>query len=284
MELKRSNVIFDAINHTYMLDGKKLSGITKLMSVKLFPDKYKDVPESIIEKAREKGSMIHDQIHMAVEGFLPSEPTEEYNAIKDILDKFIESEFIVSDDKMYASAIDLIDNDLNLYDIKTTYKLDKEYVSWQLSIYAYLFKKQTGIDAKKLFAIHLKGDKMKIVEVNRIADNLIEDLLYGTLDMVDNALVEKCREFESYIKQTETKLKTLQENYDTFKEMLMEEMKNRGIKSIDNDQFKITLKEASTRTQFDSKKYKEEHADEYSKYTKEVKVKESLIIKFKTND
>ena len=62
IELKESGVIFDAQKHTYHLDGKQLKGITGMIGRQLFPDTYKNVPKDVLEKARVRGSNIHQII------------------------------------------------------------------------------------------------------------------------------------------------------------------------------------------------------------------------------
>lgn len=59
MKLIKSQVVFNPDEHTYMLGDKELSGITSVISRQLFPDKYRDVPEYVLRKAAERGTMIH---------------------------------------------------------------------------------------------------------------------------------------------------------------------------------------------------------------------------------
>ena len=59
MKLIKSQVVFNPNEHTYMLGDKELSGITSVISRQLFPDKYRDVPEYMLRKAAERGTMIH---------------------------------------------------------------------------------------------------------------------------------------------------------------------------------------------------------------------------------
>ena len=53
------------------------------------------------------------------------------------------NEYTVSDEEYFASNIDCVwekEGEISLADIKTTYRIDKESLSWQLSIYAYLLR------------------------------------------------------------------------------------------------------------------------------------------------
>lgn len=281
--LNRSRVIFDPVNHTYMLDGKMLSGITGVLSKWLFPDKYKNVPEGIVEHAKERGTLIHNEIHMAFEGFIPASPTEEYKAFMKNNINFIESEYIVDDGERYASAIDLIDENLNLYDVKTSYSLDKDYTAWQLSIYSYLFELMNpGVKAGKLFAIHLKGDKMKIVELERIDETRVRELLNRTeLPTIEENTLETIKVVEQQMAKLKQQYDEFEKNYNALKEQLALTMEEKGIMNFENDFVKISYKGAYIRKQFDSTRFKEEHPELADEYQKEVKVKHSVNIKFK---
>lgn len=281
--LNQSRVVFDPVNHTYMLDGKMLSGITGVLSKWLFPDKYKDVPQHIVEHAKERGTLIHNQIHMAFEGFVPADPTEEYKAFMKHDKNFIASEYIVSDNERYASAIDLIDDELNLYDVKTSYKLDKDYTAWQLSIYAYLFELQNpGLKVGKLYAIHLKEDKMKIVELERIDETRVRELLNRTeLPTIEENTLETIRIVEKEMAKLKQQYDNFEKNYNALKEQLALTMEEKGIMNFENDFVKISYKGAYTRKQFDSTRFKEEHPELADEYQKEIKVKHSVNIKFK---
>ena len=131
--MKTSNVIFDEVAHTYHLNGKKLKGITGTLIPHAIGQKYADVPEHILAEKAKYGKLVHSEIEMYLQGFEPSEPTDEFLAFKkwewysDI--KFIQSEFIVSDNENFATPIDAIDGENNLYDWKTTYVLDLERLS-----------------------------------------------------------------------------------------------------------------------------------------------------------
>jgi predicted phage-related endonuclease len=62
------------------------------------------------------------------------------------------------------------------------------------------------------------------------------------------------------------------------KDKLKEAMESAGIKSWDTGIFKATVKAASTRKTFDSKKFQADHPDMYQDYIKESETKSSIII------
>ena len=44
IELKESGVLFNEEEHSYLLDGKELSGITGMLQRQLFPDEFDGIP------------------------------------------------------------------------------------------------------------------------------------------------------------------------------------------------------------------------------------------------
>ena len=88
----------------------------------------------------------------------------------------IEQEKIVFNEHV-AGRFDMltkIKNEISLCDIKTTATLDKEYLSWQLSIYNYL----GNIEAEKLYAIWLpKKELGKLIEIPFKTNDEIESLI-----------------------------------------------------------------------------------------------------------
>ena len=184
IELVKSSVVFSEENHTYFLGEKQLKGITGMISRQLFPNKYKDIPEYILKRAAEKGSRIHGQCQFADVTGLPPESIEAINYIRERVNagyKAFANEYTVSDNEYFASNIDCVwekDEKISLVDIKTTASLDREYLSWQLSIYAYLFELQNPlIKVDKLFGIWLRGDKSELVEIERKPDAEVKRLL-----------------------------------------------------------------------------------------------------------
>lgn len=295
--LQKNQVIFDEEKHTYTLGDKKLKGITWIISKYIKPDKYINIPQDVLDKAIERGHTVHKEIEMYVNGFPFSEVSNEtsnfYKIAKDI--KFIESEYCVTDEVNFASNIDIIDSNYNLYDIKTTYSLDKESLSWQLSIYAYLFELQTGEKAGSLYGIWLHGDTAKIVDVERIDNEHIKTLLDAAIndaewenpfkpakiDEIDDETLAQLYEVESKIAEIEKKAEALKETEKLLREALLAIMEEKKCKKYESDNLVITYVEPSTRTTVDSKKLKAEQPDIYKEYSKESVTSASVRIKIK---
>lgn len=182
--LKKSSVIFDELAHTYDYMGQQLSGVTSILHRTLFADKYTGISKEVLAKAAEYGHNIHEQIELVdslgVESDHPS-VIDYCNMKKENNLTTLVNEYLVSDEIAYASSIDIVFDDFTLADIKTTSKLDMEYLSWQLSIYAYLFEMQNPtLRVPRLLAIWLpkpKYGRSMLVEVPRKSLDAIKVLL-----------------------------------------------------------------------------------------------------------
>lgn len=292
MKLIKSKVIFNPEAHTYHLDGVQLQGITGMLGRQLFADKYNGVPERIMQKAAEKGSLIHSYCELADNlGIIPdNEEAQNYIRLKEENKlKTIANEYLVSDNKHFASCIDIIfkskGNNVKLADIKTTYKLDLEYISWQLSIYKYLFELQNPkIKVDELLAIWLKGGKSEMVTVKCKSEeevlNLLNSEINGTqLEVKKQNFPSEIINAEQSVFEIKSQIKLLEQKEKELKDGLLTLMNKHDIKSYKGELITITKKEAYKRTSIDSKKLKEHHSDAYNDCVKETEVKESIDIK-----
>lgn len=191
--LVKSAVVFDELSHSYSFLGNQLSGITSLLHRTLFVDKYTGISPDILAKAAEYGHNIHEQIEivdsLGVESDNPS--VQDYCKMKRENNLVpLVNEYLVSDEVSYASSIDIVFNDYTLADIKTTSRLDMEYLSWQLSIYAYLFEMQNpGLKVPRLLAIWLpkpRYGKSTLVEVPRKSKDAIKVLMAWDKSLITN--------------------------------------------------------------------------------------------------
>lgn len=285
-------VQFDQEQHKYYdkRTGRELQGITSTLLRRLFPNKYKDVPQFVLQKAADKGSIVHEDIELTETlGTAPS--TQEGKNYLQLKAEngltFLSSEHLVSDMENYASSIDLVfeaeDNVVDIADIKTTYKFDKESVSWQLSIYAYMLElNNPTVKVRKLYGIWLRGDIFELIEVTRHSNGEVKALIEADVEDKD---YDYSPEFPEYITENEQSLYSLAkriheltEEYDVVKSEMQKGMSEHGDKSFDLGNMVVTLISPSVRTSFDSKKFQAEHEDLYGQYLKTSKTKESLKV------
>ena len=297
--LKLSKVVFDELEHTYTLDGKKLSGVTALLHRQLFVSKYDGIPKAVMDAAAERGNAIHRQIEM-YESFGQGTFDDEVNAYIKLKGKYgfetIATEWLVSDNEHVASSIDVIfdtGKGLVLCDIKTTSKLDMEYLSWQLSIYKYLLlldnpKTKVGW----LFACWLPKKQYgtpKMVEVREKPVEWVKDLIEtdarGEQWVNPEAALIADKQQSLVVPQELTKaiasFLEAEKKAKEMKEQLRVLMEEHGITKWECDEFKASLSPDSQTTTFDSKAFKEANPDEYSKYLKTSTRKGSFKITLK---
>lgn len=291
--MRTSNVIFNESDHTYSLNGKQLQGVTGILKRNLFADKYADVPESVLKKASEKGTMIHEACRAAdLFGMIDCEEAGHYVSLCQSENiSSIANEYLVSDNENYATMIDMVDADYNLYDIKTTAVLDEEYLSWQLSINAYLFEIQNpDMKAGNLFGIWLRNGEAKLVQVRKIDKETIETLLYcdqnGLPFIVEKPAnveeaIQKLSDLEHIIIVQKAEIEAIEKRQEDLKAFLLEQMEKAGVKKWETGNIAVTYVAPSTRVTIDSKRLKEEQPEVYNSYTKVTETKQSLRIKIK---
>lgn len=283
-------VAFDQEAHTYTNTdtGEMYKGITSTLLRRLFPNKYDGIPEAILKKAAERGTLVHEDIEL-VDSLGVDPSTEEGKNYLELKKKYnlnyLTGEWTVSDMQHYATNIDCIyeveENVVDIADFKTTSKFDKESVAWQLSICAtFLEMNNPHIKVRNLYGIWLRGDIAELIEVERVAD--VDKLIRAD---INDEPFEYRPFFPDYIVQNETtlyvlgrKIKELTEQYEACKAEVLGKMAENGEKSFDTGAVLITYVAPSKRESFDSKAFKADNADLYGKYIKTSETKESLKI------
>lgn len=297
MVLNRIEVEFNPTAHTYTYKGVSLQGITGMLGRQLFPDKYKSVPDYILKKAADKGHDIHQSCEMVDVTGIDDGSVEVNNYLKLCKDNELvheESEYIVSDLNHFASCIDKVykgkNGEYHLADIKTTYKLDEEYVSWQLSVYAYLFK-LVNPNAKigKLYAIYLRGEESKLVEVPLIPEGVIIDLLTCEVEGIQFinpykqvvtgcTLPDKWKAMEESIKNIDAQCAYWTQQRKELMEGVQKEMVLAGVYSWEGDTISFTRKKESIRKSFDTRRFQKDYPQLYKEYITETPIKGSLLL------
>ena len=297
IQLQDCGVSFDAEAHRYFLNGVELSGITGLLHKHIFPDQYKDIPQFVLDRAAERGTMVHESIELLDAGFAPAESTpelENYKRIKaDNGLSTVANEYLVTDKEHFASGIDLVlsdkEDNVILADIKTTSVLNKEYVRWQLSIYSYLFELQNpDLKVSKLYALWLRGDNSEFAEVERIDTATIKDLLLcevdgkkfvNTLANVDSQVPAEIKNAELAVYTLNTQIKELTEKKKQLSEGLLKLMQDNDVKSYKGEYITLSRKAASTRDDIDKAKLKKEYPEAYEACVKITNISETLQIR-----
>lgn len=297
IELVKSDVVFNEENHTYFLGEKQLSGITGMIKRQLFPDKYKEVPQYILERAAERGTRVHHECQFVdTTGFEPeSQEAMNYLLLRTGAGyKALANEYTVSDGENFASNIDCVwekDEKIALVDVKTTYTPDEEYLAWQLSIYAYFFEllnPHLKVDA--LFGVWLYNEKSRLIPLERKSDEKVKRLLQCEIEGTrylgtETALEHKHDELMLVPKDVINKyleavseIERIQPFVDGFKDTLKRAMIEHNVKAWDTGELKATITPAGIKKTFDSKRFQSDHPELYKQYIKEIETAASIRI------
>lgn len=291
-------VTFIEESHQYFIGKKELKGVTGTLIKKAFPDTYKNIPESVLMKAAERGGLIHNTFETFCSIFdadlkqYPN-PTEELLDFHSMLVAYdlhyVASEYLVTDGENFASAIDGIfaDNEGNIYlvDYKTTATLHYDNVSLQLSIYAKWFEEQNpDLKVKEIVCMWFKNGQSKFQPLPRVADWQIDDLINAYLadDAEYQYKVEVPEQFsalEQEYRLVSARMDALKIKQDDLKEQMMKMMEANKQKSIKTNIGSYSYVESTTKRTLDMKLFKEKYPNAYEKLTKVSISKPSIRIK-----
>lgn len=288
--LNISPVVFNEEEHTYTLDGKLLHGITGMLGRQLFANKYTGIPQYILDAAAERGSRIHKDCEFVDSTGLPPATAEGRNHVK-LINGYtvLANEYTVSDNDYFATNIDRVQccgEEVSLVDIKTTSKLDEEYLSWQLSIDAYLFELQNPhLKVSKLYAEWLRGEEIaKMVEIPRKDDDTVITLLNCEkngdkyLVPVENEKALITKSAVDILIEAKQMAEYYTNRYKEIEEALLKAMAESGTKQWNTEKLKATYTPAGKNDRFDSKKFQAENPELYKKYLTSSIRKEQIRI------
>lgn len=301
MKLKESPVVFDQERHTYRLEDILLEGVTTLLRNQLFQNKYDGVPDFVLERAKDKGTLVHEQCELV--DALGIEPVvleaKNYKILKEEHGlKPIANEYLISDEVAFASSVDVIfdgesenDDEVYLADIKTTAKLDVDWLSWQLSIYAYMFEMQNPhLRVKKLYAIWLRNEVKELKEVQRIDNDTIQKLFdcemkgepftSSEIPLPENGQIIPVEVFEraQTIISLDGKIKQLTEEKKRISEELYQYMEETGESKCEHELFIVSRVMPTTKKSLDAKGLEKCEPAIYKQFLKETAVKGSIRV------
>jgi hypothetical protein len=263
---------------------------------RLFPSEYANIPQEVLDNAARRGSAIHDACEAYDNGEqVYTEYTAEVDAYAEATKKkklrHLASEYLVTDGDYFASAIDKVyevdDHTVDLGDIKTTSKLNKEYVAWQLSIYAYFFETMNpDVKVRNLYGIHIRDGKCKVVKVERVPDAkviaLMADEIFDAPVAIETptlpSMPDQYKEMQWELREIMEVYVEAKEKLDAIKARLLEEMDTSEVTKWQGDMLTFTRKADSSRETFDTKRFKAEHPDLYKQYTMITNTRGSVSI------
>lgn len=160
--------------HTYLVDGILVPSITQILKVK-FGNKYAGIDKEILNRAAEKGTMVHE----AIEKLCKTGEVDDLKEVRNFM--FLQKQYkfevlenevpiiLFKDNKPIAAGrLDLVlkmDNEIGGGDIKRTSSLDKEYLAYQLNLYRIGYRQCYGVEWEFLKGFHLREDVRKFVNI-----------------------------------------------------------------------------------------------------------------------
>lgn len=167
--------------HVYLVDGVIVPSITQILKCK-FGGKYNGVSKSVLQKASEKGTMVHEAIEKYCKYGYESDLPELRNfkflqrAYKfDVIENEVPVILSFDGKPVSAGRLDLViekigedgvlHGERGIADIKRTSTLDKEYLAYQLNLYRIAYQQCYGTKIDFLKGIHLREEKRKYVDI-----------------------------------------------------------------------------------------------------------------------
>lgn len=318
LDLHRSAVRFIDSDgrHEYRFGFDELTGVTSILKSVIYYDKYKRPEwcseerwEEILTQAQERGTQIHNAIQAEEMGFDPQIPDGYERICREAVDAYIRAlmgnysqlntlycEYLVSNEQDIASKIDMVMYDeqtgeVVLADIKTTAELDTEYLSWQLSVYAYLFEHQVLLPVSRLLGIWVRGNKCEFVDIKRKSDSEVEELFADWRAGVQRIKTEVMTEEipvpalvtdgARMYAELDAEIKRLQALQDAFKGLAKDWLSKTGEKSREVAGLRITYTAPTTAKKLDAKALQKDHPELYAQYLRDSKVSDKLTITIK---
>lgn len=303
------NIEFQDKGHIYTVNGDIASiSVTELLAKHGLAPDYSGVSKAKLKESANKGKSIHKDLENVLNEAHYEPTTEQGKQFKqwvaENLDCGVGEQLLgyEKDGMVIAGTADVMgitkDRALIIGDHKTTAKLNREYVSWQVSLLDY-FARKLGDEkvngkmlkwkgAKEFYCFHYDKDgKMTVERLEKVEDSEIERLLdceynntiYERSCLVIDAEFEKqYMQAEANFMAIEQQAKAAQDERDRLRGELLKLFEAQGIKSWDNGKVLVTYIPPTDRLSVDSKKLKDNYPTVYSECQKLTKVKSQIRV------
>lgn len=306
--LYKSPVVFiedrEAGIHEYVLGGAALKGVTGILSRQGISPSYSGVSQSVLSAAAAHGTMVHEDIQAHEEFGIPCVTPDggKYCAVRPDGLEYVASEYLVSDERNYASKIDLVFWDparrgYLLVDIKGTSELHSRSVQWQLSIYARfweMFNRDlpiVGIAAAWVPNQDRYSDRdAEFRYLERIPSDEVDALLerdaaggtFGTsMEEINAALPDDVRSVLALVRDVLEEEKAVAERKKDLTGRVKAFMEENRLTKWDNDFFSATIVAAGTSVTFDTTAFRKANPELYGQFTRTTAKKSSIRIQSK---
>ena len=263
---------FNQEKHEYKLNGVVTPSVTQILR-EVFGFKYGNVSPEVLERARAKGSAVHEEIEKYIKtgelGF-----SEEFLAFKKEYDslelKAYNNEFYVGYEGLngnFCGTVDLLLLDGVLVDFKTSKVLDKVGTTRQLNMYRRALIDK-GVLVTRLEAWHIVGDQLKRVELEIYPEEWTDNVLsyyyagetaesdaelLGEYDLPKDVELEKACDD---LKAIDEAMEELQAKRDKITNNLKAYFDLKNIDGYERKDMTLSFVPGGTRTSFDSARFK----------------------------
>ena len=296
--------------HHYILGLNELTGVTTILKDVIYRDKYTGIDEAVLRNAADRGTAIHEAVQAYMMGvdFELDPYLQPYEldarvawdawtnnpACAGLVAEAVE--YLVSDCKEIASKIDVVrkvgEGKYAIADIKTTYQVDIEYVSWQLSVYKYLLERQnpnSEVVQMQVFWYNRREKMWRLddipdkgtAEVERLLDAWRKGEFWEMPMPADTEYPAPLLNIGQMYAEMEQAVKDATAKRDEFRDRMLAAMTEAGIEQVKAEGFTCSLVGESERKGFDYKRMIKEHpdlADLFGEYETTTKVKPSIRI------
>lgn len=310
-------ISFDKEKHEYWVRDISAAGMeiqqpsVSYILEQVFGNRFKRVKQEVLERARKKGTAIHEEICQWTIGKGAGVSDEWVAASTKILDEmyrqsdYIACEQILFCNNQYARYCCTIDafwiQRGRCVDYKTGKKLDYEHVVRQLNLYAYALKKN-GYCVNWMEAWHLNGTKLTVCPIEYSGDFYCECILRAysegrtfkndkeMLDFYREWKVEEKAPVDVYcerLKEVDAMIDKLSATKDKLVNNIKEYMETTKRQDYVRDDIGMTVKliPESERTSIDTKLIKEQAPVLYERilqdYPKASKVSAHIRVSYK---
>lgn len=273
---------FNPENHTYTVDGKDAISVTTLMKAVGLGKDFSNMPEAVKQKvklASDRGNYYDELAEEAInDPFELNEWQEEF--LKTVREHNLDLQkaqvrygtlepfAVAGTGDFEGRVVDEKGGDV-IVDLKATYMIYKNDVTWQTNIYSYL-RDPLKHDTTRKFVIHYNENNGKfiVMELKHISSDLIKKVFeaYQLGDLfidAENVLekvegIQEMSEIVDKIKEYEDKLKEEKKKLDNIYDDIKKAMSENNVKTVELENFKITYTAPGTRRTVDYTKAAEE--------------------------
>lgn len=285
-------ISFNEENHTYHDGEKELISVTTLLKKHGLGANYSSVNPEVLNRKAIRGTLIHEEIENYIKNGELGITKELYEFVDYITKNNIE---IIASEKMVyndicAGRFDLLckrNGKVVRVDYKATYKLEKNYVDWQLNVYDYL----DDVKADELEVWHfLENGEMEIVSLPFRPIEQVEGLFEAErkgeiykmplIDIEEQSLAI-ILEATTIIERAKAEQAEAEKRLEDVKAALIKTMEENCIKKFENDEIVVSYISSSIKTTIDTKSLKKDLPDIAKKYEKTSTQKASVRIALK---